>query len=726
MTPPRKRVNIGRRVWLFASLIAVCLAGLVFQLWRVQIEEGPHYRALVASEGGGEVRVRLPPVRGTIRDRNGLILAGNQAACDIEFDLPEMVRSYRERHGRVPTLQYRGVVHQMEKVMTEPDIVQIVNEDVVPRLHALGLPTDYDSKELELHFRTDAEVPFVFARNVGFATMAEMDEHGLGLSGARVAKRPVRRYPFGALAAHVLGYVGEPQKISDLPDAQDFQFYEANVKGRAQIEEAMDKDLRGTPGTRLMERNLKGVIDREMGVTPPQAGDSVYLTLDAGIQFITEQALRAVGRAGAVVVDPNTGDILAMASVPSFDPNSFIPSIPDAAWRQLIDDPAAPLVNRALAAFPPGSTFKAVTSLAGATRGLANRTFTCTGGVTYGNHYFKCWKASGHGTLHLSDAIKVSCNAFFYQYGNAAGIDAIDAVGSLLGLGQAPDLGLNGEDAGILPGPEWLRMHSPRERWSDAQTANVSIGQGYDLVSPLQLAMVYASIANGGTVYYPRLVDRVASADGSPLDEPPPEAPVGPRVRARLADAGISSADLDLVRTGLWKVVNEDGGTARKARLPGGIVAGKTGTAQAQLHGKQDTIAWFVGFAPYDHPRYVVCVMVQGGKHGGSVAAPIVARILAQTLAMDEGEYQPPLAPLPPAHSDHPFQMIAAVDLDNPGKPGEVPQAGTPAVASGTHPHKVARRKEPARSTGSPRPSGTPAAEHPGFFQRLFHFGHDE
>ena len=189
-----RRPSIRLRLFLYAMFVVACLAGLASQLWRVQIEEGPHYRALVASEGG-EVRVRLPPVRGAICDRNGLVLAGNEATFDLEFDLPEIVRSYRERHGHVPTLQYEGVVHQMEKMMTEPDIVRIVNEDVLPRMHALGLRTDYDSKELERHFRTDAEVPFVFARNVDFATMAEMDEHGPDLSGAKIVERPVRQYP---------------------------------------------------------------------------------------------------------------------------------------------------------------------------------------------------------------------------------------------------------------------------------------------------------------------------------------------------------------------------------------------------------------------------------------------------------------------------------------------------------------------------------------------------
>jgi penicillin-binding protein 2 len=272
-----------------------------------------------------------------------------------------------------------------------------------------------------------------------------------------------------------------------------------------------------------------------------------------------------------------------------------------------------------------------------------------------------------------------------------------------------------------------LKLHAPTERWSTAQTANVSIGQGYDLVSPLELVMAYSAVANGGTAFEPRLVGKITDVDGNP----PPDFASEPRVRARLAEVGINPADLDLVRTGFWKVVNEDGGTAGRARLPNGIVAGKTGTAQAQLHGKQDTIAWFVGFAPYEKPRYAVCVMVQGGAHGGSVAAPIAARILQETLAMENGTYQPPLAALPPAQHDYPFRMIEAVTLANsaahaPLVNDEEPGTPSPTAAPAAHaakPHFVAPRiKQPVpESLRSTLPQPQPAPAHRNLFQWLFH-----
>ncbi|MDR3404139.1 MAG: penicillin-binding protein 2 [Chthoniobacter sp.] len=712
------------RLLFLGVCILLGLGVLLLRLWKLQVTDEPLYTARLASNA--EVRVRIPPIRGDIRDRNGVILAQNRASFSIEFYLPEMVRAYRARYGSVPMISYVGRVRDMAKVLREPDIVQIVNTAIVPRLQALGLPTAYDAEDLTRHFRIDTELPFPFLEGANFATVARFSEHDIGLPGVRITMQPMRHYLYGALGAHVLGYVGDPQEISRLSDALEFEFYEPNVEGKAQIEESMDKYLQGRPGVRLMQRNLKGVIDKEMGEEPPRRGSTVYLTMDARIQFIAERALRAVGRAGAVVVDPNNGAVLAMASVPSFDPNAFIPSIPPAAWQRLIKDPTDPLVNRAISAFPPGSTFKAVTALAGLRNGLAEKEFTCTGGVSYGDHYFQCWKSSGHGRLALSEAIKVSCNAFFYQYGNAAGIESIDIIGTKLGLGQMADLGLTGEQSGILPGPEWLKLHSPTERWSTAQTANVSIGQGYDLVSPLQLAMVYSAVANGGTAYYPRLVDKVIDADGRPQSG----FAAGPHVRAHLSDAGVNPADIELVRTGLWKVVNEDGGTGGRARLAGGTLAGKTGTAQAHLHGRQDTIAWFVGFAPFEKPRYTVVVMVQGGAHGGSVAAPIAARILEETLAMDEGAYQPPLAPLPPAQHQDPFRMIEAVKLedfavraelaneetaDTPSPVAADGRSSTPRVA----PTSIKKTLPKKVNNAGPRPEPTPA--HRSLFQWLFH-----
>jgi penicillin-binding protein 2 len=367
---------------------------------------------------------------------------------------------------------------------------------------------------------------------------------------------------------------------------------------------------------------------------------------------------------------------------------------------------------------------------------LAGQHFNCGGGVSYGDHFFHCWigaKGGSHGTLGVSDAIKVSCNSFFYQFGNAAGIEAIDETGESLGLGQTSGMEITNESPGVLPGPDWMRIHYPRERWSSAYTANVSIGQGYDLVTPLQLAMVYATVANGGVSYYPKLVQSVTDFDGKPLlnEKGTPVVSSAPKIRRDLR-FDFKREQIELARRGLWKVVNEDGGTGGKARLSGVQVAGKTGTAQAMTEGKKDTIAWFACFAPYDEPKYAIAVMVQGGEHGGSVAAPIATRILSRALAMDEGTFDPQLAWLAPAHRANPFQMIAAVDFkdSNPkltasdeenldgstnsdmANAGADPDVEPEADANG----RVAGQKRMVR----PTPAPTPPPRKPNFFERLF------
>jgi penicillin-binding protein 2 len=570
-------------------------------------------------------------------------------------------------------------------------------------------------------------------KDIDFETMAKFSEHDVGLPGVDITIKPVRSYVYGAMAAHLLGYVGPPDDTNK-EDAKKFTFYQSDVEGKSNIEKAMDEYLKGKPGIRYMRRNAKGQIDGVLREVPPTAGANVNLTIDARIQAITEEALRAVGRGAAVVVDPTNGHILAMASVPSFDPNTFIPSIKAKDWEALRKDEANPMVNRAVSAFPPGSTFKLVTTLAGLRKNMANTRFNCGGGVSYGDHFFHCWigeKGGSHGTIGIADAIKVSCNSFFYQFGNAAGIDAIDETGDSLGLGKTSGIEITSESPGVLPGPDWMRIHYPRERWSQAYTANVSIGQGYDLVTPLQLAMVYATVANGGISFYPKLVQSVTTLDGKWVvnEKGEPVVSGAPKVHRDLR-FDFSAQQIELARRGLWKVVNEDGGTGGKARLQGVQVAGKTGTAQAMTEGKKDTIAWFACFAPYDNPKYTIAVMVQGGEHGGSVAAPIATRILERSLAMDQGTFTPQLAWLAPARKANPFQMIPAVDFKDSspklaGGDEENLDGSTNADMAGAgadpsvEPEADAAGKVQKKAV-RPVVVATPPPRKPSFFERLF------
>src|SRR6476619_6425200 len=576
----------------------------------------------------------------------------------------------------MPVTEYRSTINGMPKDMKEPDIVKIVNSGIVPRRDDLDLARDYNSVQLQRHFRTNTEVPYSYLKDIDFETMAKFSEHDVGLPGVDITIKPVRSYVYGALAAHLLGYVGPPDDTNK-EEAKKFTFYQSDVEGKSNVEKAMDEYLKGKPGVRYMRKNAKGQIDGVLREEQPQAGANVNLTIDARIQMIAEDALRSVGRAAAVVVDPNNGNILAMVSVPSFDPNTFIPSIKAKDWKALQKDEGDPLVNRAISALPPGSTFKLVTAFAGlrGTKNLATAKYGCGGGVSYGDHFFRCWVAEKHythGTIGLADAIKVSCDSFFYQYGNAAGIQSIDVVGKLLGIGEESGLHLSGEQTGNMPGPEWMQIHHPRERWSQAQTANVSIGQGYTLVSPLQLAMAYVAAANGGTCYYPRLVEKVLDQNGTPVvDEQGKTVNFGPRIRADLRNE-VSPEDMELVRRGLWKVVNEDGGTGGRARLKDVVVAGKTGTAQATDRGHEENVAWFACFAPFDHPKYVVAVMVQGASgHGGEVAGPIATRILERTLGQDQGKFDMKVAWIAPAHHPNPLQLIKSVSYAGSNVGGE-------------------------------------------------------
>lgn len=644
------------RLYFLAIIILLAFGGITFQLWLVQIARGEDYTARIRR--GSQVTVRIPAVRGEILDRNGIPLVQNRMSFDVDFYLPDVVRAYREDHGGVPTITYRGTVHNMPKSMKEADVARIVSEEVIPRLEELGAAEDYNARRLQIHYRNNREVPFNYRQDLDFETMAVLSERNMQLPGVNVTQKPVRHYVHGALAAHILGYVGPVANLDKQPDIREFNFYDPDLEGKAQIELAMDQYLRGKPGVRILQRNVKGVIEGEVSVIEPQQGANVFLTLDARIQYIAEKALRAVGRGAAVVIDPNNGDILAMASAPSFDPNTFIPSISAKAWSELTSDDTDPLLNRAISSYAPGSTYKVFIALAGLKAGKAG-VFPCGGGIAIGDVFMKCHSAA-HGSMGLESALKLSCNGYFYRLGIATGIDTITALGNMLGFGQKSGIPLSGESPGILPGPEYLARVRPRERWSTGYTANTAIGQGEVLASPLQMALLAATLANGGTSFYPRLIDRVVAQDGSVLLQEPA------RVHANLiSDAGLTPEQIGRVRDGMRRVVEEGGGTGGRARIKGIEVAGKTGTAQnwTMRNGRraQDNHVWFIAFAPYEKPRYAVAVFVQGAKSGGGVAAPIAAKILDDTLHLPvPGAEEPPPDPDAPPRAEP--VLVAALE----------------------------------------------------------------
>lgn len=735
-----RRPSAEWRVIFIGFMMLCSFSLLVAKLWYEQVLRGEVWRKKIA--GKSEVTVRMPSMRGEIRDRNGITLVTNRASYEVDFYLPDMVRGYRQQYGPPPTTEYVGTIRQMRKKMREPDIVKIVNESVISRLQQFDLARDYNSERLQTHFRNDTLVPFTYQEELDFPTIAKFSEHDVGLPGVEIAIKPVREYVYGAFAAHLLGYVGAPNDIDRLPDVGDYTFYQPDVEGKSQVEAKYDKWIRGTPGVRVLQRSVKGVITGEVRNEPAKPGNNVYLTIDARIQYITERAMRqsGIGRGAAVVVNPKNGEILAMVSVPSYDPNVFIPSVTTENWDVLDKDQTDPLTNRAIQGYAPGSTYKTVTALAGLRAGIpAERTYNCSGSVTYGNKAMKCWiadKGGSHGSLSLPDALKHSCNCFFYQWGNAAGIDQIDAVGEQLGLGKKTGVPLTGESPGILPGPEWLKRVEPQARWSNGYTANTSIGQGSVEASPLQMAMVVATIANRGTSYVPRLVHRVLDQQGNDVknEDGTLVAPPEPTIRADLHAVGISDQQIESVREGMRRVV--DSGTGKRAQIKGVSVAGKTGTAQfwRETEGKKvkDNHTWFITFAPYDDPKFAICVMVQGAKSGGGVSAPIAQKIMEESLALEKG-YDPGLTVLAPAvGSFNPIELVdfkksevpvllgadqeTADHTDGPSKKKQEKQiAAQPDIRAAPD----ARGKVQNRKLSAPAPP-KPAAPSRGFLQRIF------
>jgi len=363
----------------------------------------------------------------------------------------------------------------------------------------------------------------------------------------------------------------------------------------------------------------------------PKQGETVFLTIDVRAQVAAETALRAVPRGCAILVDPKNGDVLAMASVPSFDPGAFDEKV-------LSEDETAPLVNRATSAYAPGALYLPVTLLSGISAGLGNFEYTCTGSRQFGSRVMRCWIAhqgGGHGPEKLIDGLRNSCNTYFYSLGVAVGPDKMAFTAEALGLGRPSGLPLKNEAPGVLGDPKSLAQTNPLEKWSDGYTANVAIGQGMVTATPLQMASLAATLADGDAVRQLRLIDRVVFADGRKVR--PDE-----RIRTSLKDLGISSADFSLVRAALLASVNDAGGNAPKGRIPGFQVGGRTGTAQFWRNGKKDNHTAFLGFAESEKASYAFCVFVQGAKSGGGVAVPLAARIVSSI-----GKHDP--VPLEPA-----------------------------------------------------------------------------
>jgi penicillin-binding protein 2 len=662
------------RLYLFTLAVLCGFTVLVYRLWTLQIDRYAEFVKQVP--GAKELRARIPGVRGEIKDRNGIVLATNKASFEVRVDLEEVMDEFKRlvkaKKETMPYFEYTTTERGLQRKASEVDIDAIFKKVIQARLNDMGLAAPYNSQALRVHFRSfRGVIPWVYRDDLTFAEFSRFAEHNVGLPGVSVAERATRLYPYGALACHILGYVRLPDdKRVSAEERKGWDFYVPDDFGGAGVEKSFDNYLKGKPGVRTMKKDERGRMVGQVSYEEPRKGDDVFLTIDARIQTIAERALRdgKVGRGAVVVIEPGSGEILAMASVPSYDPNKFIPSIRQSDWDELLKNRTIPLLNRAVRGYAPGSTYKIPISFAGCLADIQMRRFVCSGGVTYGKTYMKCWigaKGGAHGSLSLSDAIMRSCNSFYYQYGNEAGINNITRVGQMLGLGERTGVELDDEEPGILPNPQWLRVNRPRERWSSGFTANTSIGQGFVLASPLQMASVVSTVANGGKAYIPHLLKRVLDGNKLVLDNKP-------ELRADLSSE-VSEDEIEMIRRGMWKVVNDSGGTARGARIDGVEVAGKTGTAQNWRLEKgvktKDNHAWFISFAPYQNPKFAVCVLVQGGNSGGGCGAPVARRVLEQSLALENG-FEVAVEPLSEAVGS--FDFIQQVTYADSGIPDEL------------------------------------------------------
>lgn len=588
--------RFSRRALIMGGGQALLAAGLAGRLYYLSVVQGQQYTVL-AEENRLSLRL-LAPRRGRILDRFGDEIAGNRQDLRVVL-VPEQVRDLDA------TLDVLAALLKLEPGDRERILKQIR--------------------------RQRAFVPVTIAENLDWDAFARINVESPRLSGVQPAAGLSRHYADGPAFAHVVGHVGA---VSDRDPVDDPVLQLPGFKiGKMGVEQAFESVLRGAAGTSRVEVNAYGRVVREVARQESKPGADVRLSLSAELQ---RRVAARMGEesASAVVLDCVTGEILALASMPAFDPNAFSVGISQQYWRSLLADPRTPLVNKCLGGlYPPGSTFKMAVALAALEAGIIapEAEIYCSGRMRLGDHFFHCWKKHGHGAVALNRGIVESCDIYFYQLALRLGAEPIAAMARRLGLGEAYDLPIAGVRAGLVPSAAWKRaVHG--KPWTGGETLNLSIGQGYLLATPLQLAVMTARLA-GGRAVVPRL-----QADGPALPAPP---------------LNIAPDALALIRQAMNDTVNAPRGTAHGARIKtaGRAMAGKTGTAQvrrislAEREGgvrKNEELPWierdhalFVGYAPVEAPRYAIAVVVEHGGGGSTAAAPMARDILDWTLELD-------------------------------------------------------------------------------------------
>ena len=585
---------IQRRLPLLAAFIILVIVILFIRLWYLQVLKGEYYHEQAESN---RIRpVMLRPPRGVIYDRSGRPLVENELVFDISL-IPE----------DAPNLD--ATIEKLSAVVkVTPEAIRKALED------AADVRTRYD--------------PVKIREEAPWDEVAVVEAHQEDLPGAIIEPEHLRRYPYGGLASHQFGYIGKVSQSQRKKEQTDLGM----LIGQSGLEKIYDKLLRGVAGRRMIQVNAAGRKVKDLGIEEPRPGTDIYLTIDLDAQKAAEEGLGSM--AGAVVaMDPNTGEILALTSHPTYDPNLFPRGISPKDWVRLMNDPSHPMYNRAIqSVYPPGSTFKIIVSLAGLESGVIklDDKVPCKGFLMSGRHSFRCWKKGGHGSVSFHQALVESCDVYFYTMGDRIGWDRVAEYARKLGFGSLTGILLPDEKPGLIPTTEWKKKRTG-EAWYPGDTYINSIGQGYIQVSPIQACQMISVVANGGRFYRPMLLKQTRNRETGDVEVFSPE-----QINSVTLDPKI----LWEVRSALAGVVNEPGGTAHKAATPLAIVAGKTGTAQViaqkvagrKLSEETQDHAWFVAFAPVENPKIAVAVVVEHGGHGGSAAAPIAKKVIEEYL----------------------------------------------------------------------------------------------
>lgn len=611
------------------GLVALlALGALLVRLWTIQVLNGESYAALAENNRVREISLEAP--RGRIFDRNGVELVTNRPALAVAVDPGHEV--------------IRGLLLRAQNDDPADDPTPEELSEVFGGLGDLIGKTPAEIFEKVADVNQEPLRPRVVALDADMGVVAQLLERQEDFPWVRVEEIAVREYPFGSLAAHVLGYTGAISK-EEYESAHEYAGYElGDIVGKTGAERQFEAVLQGDKGWRRIEVNASGKPQGVVSEQPPRPGNDVKLTIDIEVQRVAEEQLAAAldyarrqnhtnAKAGAVVVvDVTTGEVLAMASAPTYDPEAFVGGISAKEWARLnAKQSEYPLNNRAvMAAYPAASTFKAFTGLAALEAGITyeNKTYYCAGRWTdMGAKWPKwCWKRSGHGTITFREGIEQSCDTVFYEIGYEFYLrkkEELQAMARAFGLGAATGIDLPGEVTGRIPDIAWKkefnRNYPEYQMWLPGDTVNMAIGQGDVLVTPLQMAVAYAGIANHGKVMRPHVLKEVLDSSGTAVKTFEPEV---------LHATGVSEKSLAVMERALVDVTRT--GTARGSFSGFGVtVAGKTGTAEVK--GKDD-YAWFCAYAPAEAPRYAVAVVIEQAGHGGALAAPVARNVLAKLL----------------------------------------------------------------------------------------------